>query len=165
MLVDLVLDDHVPVDPGGASQRGAAPPVLIPMLICSGVFFSSYRKYLRSASAGAEELRRPVALLARLPGGGRSSRWGGDGPGILHRHDGQDLATRDLRLDVPEAAVPYVAVHAEHTRVWGRQVRRVLRLQHGVAQGAAEGDGLAVEEGVVRNERHEHGEERPPSTT
>ena len=57
--------------------------------------------------------------------------------------------------------MPDVAGHATHPRVGRRQVRGVLRLHHGVAQGAAEGDGLAVQEGVVRDEGHEDGEERP----
>ena len=56
--------------------------------------------------------------------------------------------------------MPDVAVHAAHPRVGRRQVGRILRLHHGVAQGAAEGDGLAVQEGVVRDEGHEDGEER-----
>ena len=56
--------------------------------------------------------------------------------------------------------MPDVAGHAAHPRVGRRQVRGVLRLHHGVAQGAAEGDGLAVQEGVVRDEGHEDGEER-----
>ena len=58
--------------------------------------------------------------------------------------------------------MPDVAIHAGHARMGGCEVGRVFGLHHGVTQGAAKGDGLAVQKRVVRDKSHEDGKERSP---
>ena len=160
-VVDLVLDDHVPVDPRGPAERGAPAPRFHPDADLLGGVLLVVPEMGYLHQLGPEELGRPMALLARFPRGAQIFDGGRDGTRVRLRYHGEDLAdSRDLRLDVPGGAVPDVAGDAAHPRVGRRQVRGVLRFHHGVAQGATEGDGLAVQEGVIRDERHEDGEER-----
>ena len=154
-----VLDHHVPVDARPSRFRAAAPRLHPEADLLGGVPLVVPEVGVLQ-EPGPEELGGPMALLARLPRRAQVLDRGRDGPGIRIDHDRDHLAQPgDLRLDEPLGAFPDVAVHAAHPRVGRGEVGGILRLHHGVAECAAELDGLAVEEGVVRDEGHEDRDE------
>ena len=161
-VLDLVLNDHVPVDACASAQGCASPPGLDADADLLGGILLVVPEVGDLHQLGAEELRRPMAFLARLPGGAQILDGRRDGCRVALEEHRQDLpGPRDLGLDVPGGAVADVAIHAADPRVGGSLVGLVFGPHHAMAQGSAEGDRLAVQEGIVRNEGHQDGEGRP----
>ncbi len=109
----------------------------------------------------ADELLRPVALLAGLARGAQIVDRRRNGPRVAVHRDGPDLPQAvDLGLDEPVGALADVALDAGHAGVGGDLVGGPLRMHDAVAELAAEARGLRRLVGPVAAESEQQEHER-----
>ena len=155
---DGVVDHHVPVDALALAVGRAAAAGLEREGDLLGVVGLVVPVVRELEQLGAEELLRPMALLAGFPGRAQVLDGRGDRSLIVVGDHGQNLArTGELGTNVPAGALTHVAGDARHARVCRVLIGRELRLHRDVANLAAEVHGFREMEPLVGRPHHEGG--------